>query len=106
MDPKDIKCPQWWGKHESMFLTIGFWACQILGVVGSQIEIERFFSLVGILTNLRRCHLQSENLKILIFVRKIWSSDSGDGRKPPSNLVELGFEEELEELEIHLNEMK
>jgi hypothetical protein len=31
MDTKDIKCPlQWWEKHESMFPTIGFLACQIL----------------------------------------------------------------------------
>jgi len=44
VDPKDIKCPfQWWGKHEAMFPTIGFLACQILGIVGSQIEIERKF---------------------------------------------------------------
>jgi hypothetical protein len=37
-----------------MFPTIGFLARQILGVIGSQIEIERIFSLAGILTNLRR----------------------------------------------------
>ncbi len=30
-------------------------------------------------------------------MRKNWSSDSRDGCKPPSNLVELGFEEELED---------
>ncbi len=36
VDPKDIKCPlRWWGKHESMFLTISFLACQILGIAGS-----------------------------------------------------------------------
>jgi hypothetical protein len=59
VDPKDIKCPlQWWGKHEAMFPTIGFLACQILGIVGSQIEIERKFSLTCILTNLKRCCLQ------------------------------------------------
>jgi len=88
--PKDIKCPlQWWGKHEAMFPIVGFLACQILGIVGSQIKIERIFFLMGILTNLRRCHLQSKN----------WTSDPRDGCKPLSNLVELiqtylGFEEE------------
>ncbi len=41
-----------------MFPTISFLARQILGIVGSQIEIERFFSLAGILTNLRKCRLQ------------------------------------------------
>jgi hypothetical protein len=60
MNPKDIKCPfQWWRKHETTFLTIGFLAHQILNIVGSQIELNFFFSLVDILTNLRRCHLQS-----------------------------------------------
>jgi hypothetical protein len=42
VDPKDIKCPfQWWGKHEAMFPTIGFLAPKILGIVRSQIEIEK-----------------------------------------------------------------
>jgi hypothetical protein len=49
VDPKDIKCPfQWWGKHEAMFRTIGFLACQILGIVRSQIERKIIFSLMGI----------------------------------------------------------
>jgi hypothetical protein len=40
VDPKEIKCLlQWWQKHESMFPTIGFLVGQILGIVGSQIEI-------------------------------------------------------------------
>jgi hypothetical protein len=56
LDVKDIKCPlQWWQKHEAMFLIVGFLAPHILGVVGSQIETKRIFSLVGILSNLRRC---------------------------------------------------
>jgi hypothetical protein len=92
------------GKHEAMFPTVGFLACQILSIVGSQIEIERIYFLTGMLTNLWRCHLQSENLENLIFVSKNWPSDPGDGCKPPSNLIELipkklGFEEELEEFE-------
>jgi hypothetical protein len=47
MDPKNIKCNlQWWGiwgKHETMFLTIGFLAHQILCFVGAQIETFFFF---------------------------------------------------------------
>jgi hypothetical protein len=35
---------------------------QILGILGSQIEIECIFSLVGVLTVLWHCHLQVENL--------------------------------------------
>ncbi len=57
---KDIKCPfQWWGKHETTCLTVGFLARQILSIVGSQIETIFFFFLSNILTNLRRRHLQS-----------------------------------------------
>jgi hypothetical protein len=76
VDSKEIKYPlQWWAKHEAMFPIIVFLACQILGIVKSQIEIERIFSLEGIITNLRRCHLQIKNLKQLIFVSKNCSND-------------------------------
>jgi hypothetical protein len=35
LDVKEIKCPLlWWEKLEAMFLTIGFLAWQILGIVG------------------------------------------------------------------------
>jgi hypothetical protein len=44
VNPKHIKCPpQWWGKHETMFPTIGFWDCQILSIVRLQIETKGFF---------------------------------------------------------------
>jgi hypothetical protein len=47
---KEIKCPfQWWTKHEAMFSIIVFLVHQILGIVESQIEIERTFSLEGYL---------------------------------------------------------
>jgi hypothetical protein len=75
-----------------------------LGVFGSQIEITRIFSLVGILTNLRKCHLQTENLEKLIFVNKNWPNDLKIGCKFPSNLVEfvekdVNLTEELEKFE-------
>jgi hypothetical protein len=71
LDVKDMKCPfQWWQKHEAMFPTIGFFAWQILGIVGSQIETERIFSLFGILTNLKKMSLQTKNLEKFIFVNK------------------------------------
>ncbi len=53
-----------------MFLTIGFCARQILGIIGFQFETERIFSLAEIFTNFRRCCLQSKNLNKLIFVNK------------------------------------
>jgi hypothetical protein len=75
-----------------------------LGVVEFQIEIERIFSLVGIFTNLKRCHLQTKNLEKLIFFNKNWLNDFRIGCKSPSNLVEflekdVDLKEELEEFE-------
>jgi len=44
VDVKNMKClSQWWEKHESMFLIVGFCVKQILGIVRSQIEMERIF---------------------------------------------------------------
>ncbi len=69
MNSKEIKCPLvWWEKHESLFPRIEFLARQIIGILRSQIEIECIFSLVGILTNLRRYFLQCDYLKKQIFV--------------------------------------
>jgi hypothetical protein len=45
-----------------------FFSKQVLGIIGSQIEIERIFYLTHILANLKKCHLQLENLENLIFV--------------------------------------
>jgi hypothetical protein len=54
VDFKDIKCPlEWWVEHEFMFAIVAFFIRQIFGIVGFQIKIERIFSMVGILTNLR-----------------------------------------------------
>jgi hypothetical protein len=58
-------------KHKSLFLTTAFLALQILGIVGSQIETERIFSLVGIFTNLRKCRLLPNNLDKIILLIKI-----------------------------------
>ncbi len=58
-----------------MFFTVDFCVRQILGIVGSQIETNKIFSLVGILANLRKCCLQSKNLDKLIFVNKNWPND-------------------------------
>ncbi len=61
MDAKDIKwfLEWWWRKHEIMFPTFGLLAIlYILMIVSFQFEIGRIFSFVGILVNLRICHLQ------------------------------------------------
>jgi hypothetical protein len=55
------------------------------------------FSLASILTNLRKCHLQLENLEKLNFVSKNWPHDARVGCKSPSNLVEfIEMDEQLE----------
>ncbi len=90
VDVKDMKClSQWWEKHESMFLIVGFCVKQILGIVGSQIEMERIFSLVGTFASHKECILQSKNLDKLIFANRNWPNDPRIGCKSPSNLVEL-----------------
>jgi hypothetical protein len=69
VDLKEIKNPlQWWEKHESRFPIVAFLARQILGIVGSQIEIECIFYFAGILTNLRRYCVQYENLEKFNFI--------------------------------------
>jgi hypothetical protein len=72
-----------------MFPTFGFCARKILGIVGPQIETKRIFSLARILTSLKKCHFQSENLDKLIFVNKNWPADPRIGCKSPSSFVDL-----------------
>ncbi len=73
MDSKEIKCHfQLWAKHEAIFPILDFLVGQILEIVRSQIEIEKKFFLVGILTKLRRYHLQFKNFrKINIYEQKM-----------------------------------
>jgi hypothetical protein len=86
-----------------MFPIIGFLARQILGVVGFQIETI-FFALVGIFINLKRCHLQIENLEKLIFSNKNWPNDPRIGCKSPSKVLE--FLERDVDLEVELEEFE
>jgi len=86
-----------------MFRIVGFYARQILGIVRSQIGIERIFSLTRILASFKKCRLQSKHLEKLIFVNKNWPNDPKISCKSPSSLVDLIETnvdlEELEELE-------
>ncbi len=54
---------------------VGFLTKQILGILRSQIEIEQGFSLVGVLTTLKCCRLQVDNLDCIITVVKNWPDD-------------------------------
>jgi hypothetical protein len=67
---------EWWRLNEALFPCVGFLARQCLGILGSQIETERIFSVASILTNLRRSRLGLENLNNLIMIYKNWPSDS------------------------------
>ena len=67
---------EWWRVNEASFPCVGFLARQYLGILGSQIETERIFSVASILTNLRRSRLGLENINNLIMIYKNWPSDS------------------------------
>jgi hypothetical protein len=54
-------------KHETMFPIVAIYAYQVLKIVESQIETNRIFSLITIHDNIRKCHLQSDNLNDLSF---------------------------------------
>ncbi len=66
-----------------------FLVYKILGIVESQVEMKRIFFLARLFTNLRKCHLQLDNLENLIFVNKNWLNDPSVGCKSSSSLVEL-----------------
>jgi hypothetical protein len=101
VNAKDIKCPlEWW---KNMNLCPNYWfffSKQILGIIGSQIEIEKMFSLTHILINLKKCHLHLENLENLISMNKNWPNDVRVCCKAPSCLLELiDCEIDLKELD-------
>jgi hypothetical protein len=58
-----------------MFPIVGFLTHQILGIVESQVEIERIFLWLEFLLILGDVVLQIENLEKLIFVNKNWPCD-------------------------------
>jgi hypothetical protein len=72
-----------------MFPIVRFLAQKFWVLLDLKLKQKIFFSLVGILTNLKRCCLQIENWKKLIFVNKIWLNNPRIGCKSPSNLVEF-----------------
>jgi hypothetical protein len=72
-----------------MLSIVEFFACQILGIVRSHIEMENIFFFSWDISNLRSCHLQMDNLNKLVFVNNNWPNDPKIGCIFPSNLVEL-----------------
>jgi hypothetical protein len=45
----------WWAEYEQQFPNLAYLARQVMGIVGSQIEIERIFNMVGVITSLKHC---------------------------------------------------
>jgi len=60
----------WWRTHEIQFSYVWFVAWQIFGIVGSQIEAKRVFSIASIYTNLQHFWLGIENHEMLISIYK------------------------------------
>ncbi len=65
--PNSLSC--WWS-HKNRFPNVGFLVKKILGIPWSHIEIERIFSLVGVLKVLQYYCLQVESLDQIIMVVK------------------------------------
>jgi hypothetical protein len=62
MQPFEIENPFIWAKHVVQFPHVSFLVHQVLGIVGSQMEIKQIFNVVGVITNLRRSRHDIENL--------------------------------------------
>lgn len=54
---------------------MAFIAHQVLGTLGSQIEIEHIFIIIGILTSIQRCKLEIGNIDKFIIVLNNWPFD-------------------------------
>lgn len=57
------------------FPQVFFLVCQVLGIVGFQIETQQIFNVIGIITNLRWSRLGIDNLNHLVLVIKNWPHD-------------------------------
>jgi hypothetical protein len=57
------------------FLNVGFFVEKVLGIFRSQIEIEKMLSLTGVLTALRGCGLQVQNLDWIVSNINNWDDD-------------------------------
>jgi hypothetical protein len=89
--------------HEGQFPNVGFLKKQFFGISGWQIKTKWVFSLVGVLTALRRCRLQVENMDQIFIKVKNWLDNSHLNYKPNSNFKQyLKVEEFLVEENYNL----
>jgi hypothetical protein len=76
----------WWKTFEGQFLNVGFFAKHVIGISGFQIENERVFNLIGVLTTLKCCYLQVKNLDYIITIFNNWPNDPCHNCTPNANL--------------------
>ncbi len=60
----------WWVAHVVQFPHVSFVFCQVFGIVGSHIETERVFNIVGVIMNLWQSWIGIDNLDCVILVVK------------------------------------
>ncbi len=92
MQPFEIENPFIWAKHVVQFPHVSFLVHQVLGIVGSQMEIKQIFNVVGVITNLRWSRHDIENLDWLILIIDNWLSDvrvGCDGPLKPKAMAEI-----------------
>jgi hypothetical protein len=73
----------------------------VLNIFGSQIEIERIFSVVGVLTNLQKCRFGVVNINSLVMIYKNWLNDAKVGCSLANEDVMKFFGVETNLLESH-----
>ncbi len=66
---------EWWKMHEVQFSYVGFVSWQKNLIVGSQIEVEKVFSVASICTNLQCFQLGIEKFEMPINIYKNWLND-------------------------------
>ncbi len=79
------KSTTWCLTHKGQFLNVSFLAKQFFKIFKSQIELERVFSLVRVLTILKH-YIQMKNLDQIIIVVKNWFDDLYLNHTPSVNL--------------------
>jgi hypothetical protein len=93
----------WWKKNEHLYPVVAFVARTVHGIPASQVEVERVFSIAGLLTGLRRCNLGVSNLNALIKIIKNWPAYE---ERKFFKTVEEFFEAESQEEEAGEDELE
>ena len=73
--PVDLKdCPlTWWGQHQHRMPVLANFAKKILCIPATSVPSERVFSTAGGIVTSQRASISSENVDMLIFLKKNFS---------------------------------